>query len=351
MPLYKAYGSELVNSRTETEMVATGNMPAFEAAFEPTTRAATPFTEIGLNRPLTIEIRHLYTGEYPKAVFGFNDGLLVSSAMRSLHTFGAAPRAVNFVKGKVKKHTNLRTPHATEEGTPLIFYTPALTEKNTILTIEFIFDEFPQETLERIGNAFTSAAAIPLFAAKSTHLIAAGMLTNLVGRIGEHLFDGKPPFTVTEELNFLRPGDEAPQQGFHLMTLDGFDLAAEGCEFDQEKGELVQNANGQPYAGRHPYVIFSLDGMINAEYEQFTATAASAALLERFYNVGEGQGQVLGDLMEAVGLYNDWQFRQKADKMKAKLDAAQEGSEEKTKLQAQYDAYVANIQNQHLKPG
>jgi hypothetical protein len=51
-----------------------------------------------------------------------------------------------------------------------------------------------------------------------------------------------------------------------------------------------------------------------------------------------------------VGLYNDWQFKGKAEALKAKLDAAEAGSEEKKKLQEQFDAYVANIKTEELKP-
>jgi hypothetical protein len=343
MALYRAYGNQLVDNNTTMEMVASGRMRGFEAEFAPEPARGlegvlTPFKEIGIGKPLTIEIRHIY------------DGMLVTSAIRSLATFNAAPRAVNFLKDKVQKHTNMETPHATEEGTPLVFYSPALAEKNTILTIEFIFDEFPRKAVESIAKAFSTAAAIPLFAAQSTYLVAAGMLTNLVGVLGERLLDGRPPFTVTEPLHFLRGGDEVPQQGFHLMAKDDFDLEVEGCQFDDEKGELVYKSNGKAYDGRHPYVVFSLDGAENEDYEKFTATAASATLLESFYHIGEGQSQPLDDLMSAVTLFNDWRFRQKADGLESKLAAAEVGTEEYERLKAQYDAYVANILNTALKP-
>jgi hypothetical protein len=81
-----------------------------------------------------------------------------------------------------------------------------------------------------------------------------------------------------------------------------------------------------------------------------TCPAASAALLERFHHIGEGQEQPPDILMDAVGLYNDWQFKEKAEALKAKLDAAEPDSEEYNKLKDQYDAYVANIQTEDLKP-
>ena len=356
MALYKAYGNQLVDSQTAVEMVAQGQIGAYERHFAPEASRfmmrgeVTPFVEIGIGKPLAIEIRHVYTGQFPKAIFGYNDGLLVSSAIRSIATFNAAPRAVNMLKKKVSKHTNLDTPVATEDGTPLVYYTPALTETNTVMTIEFIFDEFPQKMVDSIAKAFGTAAAIPIFAAQSTYLVAAGVVTSLVGRLAEHLFDGRAPFSVTESLSFLRPGDGVPQQGFHLMTVDGFDPRTAGCEFKQETGTLVYESSGAAYDGPYPYVVFSLDGRKNDDYDQFAATAASAALLERFYHIGEGQEQPLDILMDAVGLYNDWQFKEKAEALKAKLDAAETGSEEKNKLQEQYDAYVANIQTEELRP-
>jgi hypothetical protein len=352
MALYKAYGNQLVDNRTAMTMVARGQIESYEREFAPPRARGevTPFVEIGIGKPLAIEIRHVYTGEFPKAIFGYNDGMLVTSAIRSLATFNAAPRAVNMLKKKVAKHTNLSVPVATEDGTPLIYYTPALTETNTVMTVEFIFDEFPKEAIESMSKAFSTAAAIPIFAAKSTYLVAAGVVTSLVGRLGEHLFDGRAPFSVTEPLSFLRPGDSVPQQGFHLMTIDGFDPESAGCEFKQDTGELIYASNGAPYDGPHPYIVFSLDGRKNDAYDKFSATAASAALLERFYHIGEGQEQPLDILMDAVGLYNDWQFKEKAEAIRLKLDAAEPDSEEQAKLQEQYDAYVANIQNKDLKP-
>jgi hypothetical protein len=134
------------------------------------------------------------------------------------------------------------------------------------------------------------------------------------------------------------------------MTIDGFDPESAGCEFKQDTGELIYASSGAPYDGPHPYIVFSLDGRKNDAYDKFSATAASAALLERFYHIGEGQEQPLDILMDAVGLYNDWQFKEKAEALKAKIDTAEPDSEEQAKLQEQYDAYVANIQNEDLKP-
>jgi hypothetical protein len=352
--LYKAYGNELVDNRTTVEMVASGRIAGFEreaAAAEPRHFGLTvPFTEVGIGKPLTVELRHIYTGQYPKGVFGYNDGMLVTSAIKSLSTFNAAPRAINYLRESAKKGTNLPAPAATEDGTPLMFYTPALTEKNTVLTIEIIFDNFPEALVQGVGSAFMAAASIPLFIDKSMPLLAAGAVIKLAGRLAEKLVDGRPAFSVTESLSFLRPGDDRPDEGFHLMTEDGFDLEAEGCEFDPDNGTLVYKSSGAAYDGPHPYVVFSLDGTENEDYELFTPTAASAALLKQFYHIGEGQQQPLDTLLDAVKLYNDWQFRTKADKAGKELAQLEQGSEAYDKKQAEYNAFVANILNESLRP-
>ena len=55
-------------------------------------------------------------------------------------------------------------------------------------------------------------------------------------------------------------------------------------------------------------------------YDKFIPTAASAALLERFYGLGDRQGSEVKSLLDAVELYNDWTFRREADALKEKRD-------------------------------
>lgn len=359
MTLYKVYGSELVDNRTQMELFASGEIadldlkakavPPVQFSFGATDER-TPFVEIGINKPLTIEIRHIYTGQYPKGIFGSNNDMLVSSAMKSISTFNAAPRAINYLRNNITQNFNLASPSATQEGTPLIFYSPALTEKNTVLTVEIIFNRFPKELVDSIGNAFMVAAGIPIFADKSVPLLAAGVVIKLSSRLAEKLVDSSPSFSVTEPLSFLRPGDDKPEEGFHLMVEDSFDLAREDCEFNPETGRLVYRSNGKPYDGDYPYIVFSLDGSPNKDYEQFSPTAASAALLKSFYHISEGQQQPVETLLEAVKLYNDWQFRTRADKTWAELETFKEGTEPYEKKKTEYNAYVANIFNIAMKP-
>src|SRR5215211_3902104 len=90
---------------------------------------AVPFEPIGLGSPLTIEIRHLYTGRHPgvfvRDIFGHGADLLFTSAIRSTAISDAYPRALNFLKRNVNTRTMISGPDATENGTTLVYYTPA----------------------------------------------------------------------------------------------------------------------------------------------------------------------------------------------------------------------------------
>lgn len=54
--------------------------------------------------------------------------------------------------------------------------------------------------------------------------------------------------------------------------------------------------------------------------------------------------------MDAVRLYNDWKFRKKTDKLADELKELDQQTEEYEKKKAEYDAAVANILEDILKP-
>ena len=195
MANYRILGNALVTNDELKEKAVLGHLKKFNSQLSKKSNSAsiefnsglltptnsfgakTPFTPVGPGKPLTIQIRHLYTGKYPKkGLFDKTKDMLVTSAMKSISTFNAAPRAVNFLSKDIKQKHGMSNPAATEDGTPLIHYTPALTETNTILTLEFGFDEFPDESFEVVGNALSQAAGIPLFMSASSHLLAASSI-------------------------------------------------------------------------------------------------------------------------------------------------------------------------------
>src|SRR5205823_2086794 len=127
--------------------------------------------EIGLNKPLTVQIRHVYSGQFPKqSFFSKNKDMLVTSAMKDVAVFNAQPRAVNFLRKSVGAKSNFDSPDATAQGTPLVCYSPAVTSSSTILTLEIVFDEFPDELISKVSGAISSLAGVPLFLPASGYL-------------------------------------------------------------------------------------------------------------------------------------------------------------------------------------
>lgn len=310
-----------------------------------------PFEEVGPGKPLTIEIRHVYCGKYPdKTLIDSTKDMLVTSAMKSLATFNEAPRAVNFLEKNVKKYHHVSDPAATNKGTPLVHYTPSLIENNTILTLEISFDEFPHEFFQSTTNIFNAAAGIPFFISASGYLLAAGAITKLLGNLGNRLFDSSPKFKGTEPITFLRAGGKIPHADFRVITEEDFPKSIlDKYKFFSQKDGLT-DSTGNKYDGDLPYVIISLDGRANDQYKDFTPTATSAVLLEKFFSIKEGQEQPLGPLLDALKLYNDWNYRKKADKILTEIKALDQASEQYGLKKKDYDALIANILDDLLKP-
>lgn len=125
---------------------------------------STPFTPIGLNQPLAVMIRHVYTGEFPrKLLLGKRKDMLVTSAIKDVAVFNASARAVNFLRQNVAPNSGFSSPAATEQGTPLVFYTPAVISPSTILTLDITFDEFPDDVFNKVHSVISGLAGLPVF--------------------------------------------------------------------------------------------------------------------------------------------------------------------------------------------
>ena len=186
MPFYRAFGSELVdiNEIKEREKgrkreikkeglidfnlkmskswkgVELHELQLPQSHIPPKSKKLQEFVDIGIGKPMLVMIRHVYPGKHG----GLWSDMLVTSAMKSITTFNAMPRAVNFVVNNIKKRKHLNNPCAAEEGTPVVFYTPALVEDNTILSFELMLDRIPGEIFDNLSNIFKSLSGIPIFA-------------------------------------------------------------------------------------------------------------------------------------------------------------------------------------------
>ncbi|MBI4333567.1 MAG: hypothetical protein HY673_20075 [Chloroflexi bacterium] len=308
-------------------------------------KTAVPFKPVGQGQPMTVTIREVYTGKYPPGgLFGKKQDLLVTSAVKSITTFDAKPRAINFLAGGVSARGRLMRPAATSQGTPIVFYSPALVEGALTLDLSLVFDRFPKPVFDQIGDTFQAAAGVPIFISYSVYLLAAGAIAKILGTAGEAVFDGKPVFETSDPLNINWPGEEKLASGFLLVTDGDLDYLDKDfrTNYEVRASGQVTDAQGKPYIGDIPYVVISVDGTPHQELSSFTATAASSAILSRFLGMKDGQAQPLGSLLEAVKLLNDFTFRQRVDQMDKQIEAMKDG-EEKEALKKQREALAKNI--------
>jgi hypothetical protein len=320
------------------------------SALKPLRDGETPFEPIEFGKPLTVEVRWVYTGMYPNTSWGQKSkDMIVSSAFKSIATFDEAPRAVNLIQKKVKPRSDIEW-QAVGKGTPLAFYTPAVVEPATFATFEIVFDNFPDEIFTKLGGAIADAGAVPVFAPQKLYFLAASFILKLVASGGHSLFDGDIAFAATETIAFARPGQEPTPSGWRILCRKG-DVEAIKKLTIGKNGQLFENERA--YHGDAPYIVISLDGTQVDKYRQFTPTAASAALLDKFYGVKDRQEQALGTVIEALKVYSDFRFRTEADRIAKAISALDpndvEYAKKKAKLEAEKDASKKNILHDELK--
>ena len=348
---FKRLAAELKQSPRATFDIG-GRAVSAKAAVEPEKEPGIPFTDIEYGKPLAIEIRWAYTGSKPKKSWGGRKkDMLLTSAFKSLATFNQAPRAVNLLRRGVEAGNNIRW-SAIDKGMPLAFYTRAVSELASTATFEMVFDEFPDDTLSKLGDAVVAASGVPLFAAQSIYLLAAGSLLKLFARAGHTVFDGDVAFRSSETITFLRPGSPRTKAGFMVLTQETLSDDFLRTLTIGPEGQLL-DAQNQPYSGEWPYIVISLDGAEVAGYSEFTPTAATAALLDKFFALKEGLTHPVDEVVEGLKLYSDFRFRTQAEeriKDIGKLDEQDKDyQDKKVKLEKEVAALLANITHDELR--
>ncbi|WP_067048911.1 hypothetical protein [Methanofollis ethanolicus] len=350
--LTEFYKDLSLKKSTRSIRFSTGDLTAENAVApgRPATGEIVPFQSIGMGKPLSIMIREVYTGRYPKKIFGDQSDMLVTSAVRSPFTYDARPRAMNYLTGGISRKKRLSRPSASDIGTPVVFYSPALVEPSLTLDLTIVFDDFPKAVFEKFGVLMSTAAAIPVFLPYSTYLFSAGVVTNLIGSAGEMAFDRNPEFSASEPLDIWLPGSVPAPSGFALISDENVDRYDETflTEYHVDGRGRVVDMAGKPYAGDVPYIVVSLDGTPHDELSAFAPTAASAAVLSRFFGIADRQTESFELLAEGIKLYNDYTCRKKVDELDATIASLPAG-EEKEALVKKKEALAKNILTDLLK--
>jgi hypothetical protein len=293
-------------------------------------------------------IRSIYTGRYPQGFLGNPvKGLLTTSSVKSFATYDAQPQAVNMLKKDVGRNCFITRPGSDEPGTPIVFYSPALVDQSLTLTLRFIFDEFPAELFTEFEKILKGAASIPVFLTSSLYLTVSGSIVNLIGKVGERVFDGKPAFESSIPIDIALAGETPAAAGFRLVFDEDVDLETRRKYKVNKKGEVVDN-DGNLFRGDRPYVVISCDGTANDNLKDFVPTAATAEILSRFFGATNSGGDS-ELLLEALKIYNDVHFRQKVDQLDEKIKKTSSATE-KAKLKKEREALLANISNELIRP-
>lgn len=345
--VHSAAKEEVVVLETTAGSVPSSDVPALSTV--------PGFTPIDLGKPLRIEIQTIYTGDAPRTgLFGWGGqaDLLVSSAVRAYQTHGKAPRAINQIL-KAPEDRVHRLPSAGEDGSPIVYYTPALVNSQTLCSFHMIADSFPEEMVNGVAELFGKAAGLPLFAPAASYLMVGSSLLRIFGDLGKALFESDPFLTADLNLRFDVPGVPEALATHAVLYNDSdkaeFDGLQVKFEGDALTGKLkLVDGQGREYQGNAPYLIALLDGGSRDELSDFSPKLASAALIEKFYGSGDATGATLDVMESALKLYNDYQFRQKAEAAKKKL-VGDVNSKEYKQAKKLFDAYNSNITEDAFK--
>lgn len=310
------------------------------------------FTQIGIGKPLSVEIATVYTGEYKKFLGGRKDVIVVSGVKNS-QTFQGTSRAINIKSKNVNEKDYLKF-EAFADGTKIVYYSPAMDAESTVVSFEIMFDNFDTSIFEILGGLLTSAAGIPVFLPAAPYLLGGTQLVNIGSKLGDALFSGHPNLSGTIPIEFESPiiPPTEPKEFVIYNEKDKsefVDLHVSLFKDQSPQLRLVNKNNNSEYKGAAPYMIVILNGAKRQNLEAFSPTIASAAILKKFFGASDGTGEITSVLQDAMQLYNDSNYKLKGEKLKKQMDILGKDTDEYKKLKNLYEAYSANIQSQDLK--
>jgi hypothetical protein len=310
------------------------------------------FQEIGIGKPLLVQIYTMYTGKHPSK-FGFGaPRLLVSSTVKEAKSTISTktPKAVNQLVDQIKDKQYLHIDPA-NIGTPYVYYSPAMVEQKLDLSISFDIKKFDDKLFEQVSSVLKTAGVLPVFAPASVYLFSASMVISFGTELGKIFVEDAGYMKGVLNIEFDGPFG-AFQPNWYCICNANDENEFKGLDlFKDDKNHVFLGYSvDEKYDGDAPYVIVVVDGRRNDSLNGFQPLIASAEILEDFYGnaPGENVTQVITD---AMSLYNDLRHNKAAMEIKgkiAKLDP-QKDKEKIEELQKLFDGYNANIQETKLK--
>ncbi|MDX1905582.1 MAG: hypothetical protein SF053_01005 [Bacteroidia bacterium] len=309
-----------------------------------------PYKPIGMGKPLLVEWLTIYLGDTPEKLFGGKKDILGVSGVKGYADSGSAPKALNVLQKKTDDYDFIY-PEAFQNGSRIVFYSPALDKSTLTFSFELIADTFNEQQLETLSALLNTAAGIPVFAEAAIILSISAKVAKISSVLGKRIFEKGPFLNSSFELRFDTAGIAKSLTGYKLL-FNKNETLPDDLTIEEKDGKmmLIDRLTGQPFRGENAYVILNIDGSKKDELSSFSTYYASAQLLSKFYQPDESGVSTVESLTEAMQLYNDAQFHNKAkatlEKLKKQTDTT---SEEYKQLLLDLKTFQSNIKEDVFK--
>lgn len=309
---------------------------------------------VGIGLPMCVSIETIYTGEAPSKLFGGKPDMIVTSSVKGPATFQAAQRAINQLVPEVKDDQYVEL-GAHSQGTPIVYYTPALQESELFFSFELCAEKFNRKMLDRMSELFGMAGKMPMFFAAGQALVVGSRIVNFVGKLGKTIFETRPFLTDTMRIRIDIGGFRDFTPGFKLICADrdrAFFADRYELKMQSRLGEdayrLVERGGSREYRGNRPYLILNVDGRERNALANFEPKIASAVIISRFF--GEDRQETGFELLQdALQLKNDLSYLKKIKEYRHRMSHLEAGSEEHERLSKFASAYEKNILDEELR--
>ena len=303
--------------------------------------------EDGFGKPLTIEILKIYTG----AVTDGKTDLIVTTQVKGSATTGVAPRAVNQVLENVDSYIAMN-PGAGSQGSPIVFHTPALDQYEILLTCNVATDRFDGRLLSEVGGLMATAGALPVFAPATGVLLVGSVIVKAFAKLGEALGKGVT-LAQSERLRFKSINGKFLRPPELFILHDAYDLNGYSANVSKDSDgsyDIQVSKDGKVYRGGSPYVVMRWSQEARPDLKEFNTLQATAEHMEKFFRAtGSATTASIDFVKNAVSVYNDKRYYDKALEVKQVLEEIDEDDPGRKELEKQFKAYRDNIQEDLFK--
>jgi hypothetical protein len=328
-----------------------------------------PPGKIGMDKPLFIRLHRIFTGDQAAGE------MLVSSAVKADTTYEGTPRALHYLFRNVQQ-VQFATPSPAENGSPVVYYSPANLDRTLSLEVRLAFDDFDRKKYERWVDVVRDSGLLPAFAvalggplagvAGQAVVTASASAAKVILRSLDRAIDSDNDFIATHEIHIDTPGLEPANVGWILLRDDrkrsmvmypdpekGWFSALEGPDadvfyVDPGDGELHYRSDDRVVDDLdEPYVLLHVSGVASDSLKNYNITRVSAELMEKFFTV---DGDIIGDIGDLMSIYNDVTMARRVGEVDSELQKNKNlTKEERAELTKKRTALLKHVQDAKLR--